>query len=569
MSQGKYDFTYDAASVYGHVVGLVEKHGIPGGVVLDLGAGYGAIAEPCREAGFTYIGCDLDPGGLDDLQTRGFETALLDLDRADDVVGVLEEKLADRPLAAITMLDALEHLTAGPAVLAALAKWSRAHGDAPLVVSVPNVTHVDLGTKLLIGRWDVTDTGLLDRTHVAFYGSDSIVSVPASAGWHQIGENDFELEQSDQHFPEGLAVQTASTPVGALLRGIRAGSPGMTVNQFVRAYTPGDPVVASDEAPPAAPFATVLLRTQGRRPDTLHDALLTLAAQTCDDYEVLLLCHKASDAAVARIEQMLETMPPDFAARVRIVRVEGGRRGRPLNVGVAEARGRYITILDDDDVVMAHWIEEFRRVADDNPGAIVRAVVARQDTAERVNGPGYEAVSRPSTPYPEHFDFLGHLVDNWSPLCGFAFPRMAMQEFGITFDDELLVLEDWDLILRLAPLCGVACTPEPTSVYRRWIVGSHSGVEHSDMDWEAARGIIRQRLDSEPVLLPPGAVKRVRELFHWHDHHVARSHQLEARVAQLEHELATVRQEFTSSTSWRLSAPVRWAGAVRARRRPR
>ena len=39
---------------------------------------------------------------------------------------------------------------------------------APLVLSVPNVTHKDLALKLLIGRRDVTEAGLLDHTHVDF-----------------------------------------------------------------------------------------------------------------------------------------------------------------------------------------------------------------------------------------------------------------------------------------------------------------------------------------------------------------------------------------------------------------
>ena len=36
---------------------------------------------------------------------------------------------------------------------------------------------------------------------------------------------------------------------------------------------------------------TVLMRTQGTRPATLQEALLSLAAQTVQDFEVLLLAH--------------------------------------------------------------------------------------------------------------------------------------------------------------------------------------------------------------------------------------------------------------------------------------
>ena len=36
----------------------------------------------------------------------------------------------------------------------------------------------------------------------------------------------------------------------------------------------------------------------------------------------------------------------------------------------------------------------------------------------------------------------------------------------MSFDDELAVLEDWDMLLNAALLCGVASTPEVTSLYR-------------------------------------------------------------------------------------------------------
>lgn len=567
MAEEKYHFDYDEASVYGHVVGLVRAHGITGGVVVDLGAGYGAIAEPCRDAGFSYIGFDVEPAGIENLKERGFEGAVIDLERPDDAVAQVEAALAGRPLAAIAMLDTIEHLTNGPATLAALSAFAERHGGAPLVVSVPNVTHIDLATKLMLGRWDYSDTGLLDRTHVAFYSPTSIVEVPAQAGWRQVGEDDFALTVSDQHFPDGLAVQSQTTPVGMLLQAIRAGAaPAMWVNQFVRAYVPAPPV-APAEPETREPFATVLLRTQGKRPDTLHDALLSLAAQTYEDFEVLLLCHNIADDARRGVEGLVAAMPPEFATRVRIVPVTGGRRGRPLNVGVTEARGRYIVILDDDDVVLANWIEEFARVAERAPGSIVRAVVARQDFHAGKKGRAYEAVTAPVCPYPDQFDLLGHLIDNWSPLCGFAFPRLAFAEFGVSFDDELTVLEDWDVVVTLAPLCGVACTTVPTSVYRRWLIGSHSGVDHPEDEWEAARKIIRGRLDSRPVLLPPGEAARVRHLYASHDHQQARADRLEAELAELRRRVGTVEDEFRGSTSWKVSAPVRWAGAVARRRR--
>jgi hypothetical protein len=567
VAEEKYHFAYDEASVYGCVMRLLRAHAPRGGVVVDLGAGYGAVAEPCRADGFDYVGFDLEAAGIEDLRARGFEGGVVNLERPAEVVEAIERVLAGRPLAAITLLDTLEHLTTGRETLAALSEYARGKGGATLVMSVPNVTHVDLATKLLLGRWDVTETGLLDRTHVAFFSPTAIVSVPAAAGWRQVGAEDFELEASDQRAPESLAVQSPTTPVGGLLRSVRAGAgPGAVVNQFVRAYVADEPVVAA--APrDDAPFATVLVRTQGRRPRTLHDALLSVAAQTCEDYELLLLCHDAPDDGMATVERLVEAMPPDFAARVRVVPVKGGRRGRPLNAGLAEARGRYVTVLDDDDVVMANWLAEFRRLAAVASGSILRAVVARQDFERADDGEAYEPVGAPTRPYPETFDMAEHLVDNWSPLCGFAFPRAGFAEFGVTFDEALDVLEDWDVVVALAPLCGVVSSTEATSVYRRWVVGSHSGIDHSEAEWEAARAVIRARMDGRTILLPPGGAATVRRMFDAYYQEAERANRLQELVVETQRRLDGVEDEFRASTSWRLTAPVRWVGDAVARRR--
>ena len=52
----------------------------------------------------------------------------------------------------------------------------------------------------------------------------------------------------------------------------------------------------------ARPFLTVLVRTQGKRIEPLRDALLCLAAQSDQDFEVIVLDHDSEpDAAAAEI----------------------------------------------------------------------------------------------------------------------------------------------------------------------------------------------------------------------------------------------------------------------------
>src|SRR5690349_16128676 len=258
-----YHFQYAEDNVYGHAVRLVRAHGARSGVHLDLGCGFGAIAEPLRELGLEYVGVDLDPDGVADLRRRGFETHVLDLRQVRELEQRLREIVGARRLASVTMLDTLEHVPDDVGVLSAL----RALADgvaAPLVVSVPNVAHRDLGLKLVTGQWTYTETGLLDRTHVVHHTERLIEAMALTSGWHQVGEADVSRELSDQHFPADSVVLSAAAAVGAFLRQVRdAADRNARVVQFVRAYLAGPPQPAplvADRDGPERPFLTVIVR---------------------------------------------------------------------------------------------------------------------------------------------------------------------------------------------------------------------------------------------------------------------------------------------------------------------
>ena len=120
----------------------------------------------------------------------------------------------------------------------------------------------------------------------------------------------------------------------------------------------------------------MIVRTQGRREVNLVDALTCLAAQTDDGFDVRLLVHSPAAEAVENVRRLVDRFAPEFSHRVRVHQVPDGGRTRPLNVALAEARGRYVAFLDDDDLVTAEWVETFRRGAEAAPGRVIRGAVA-------------------------------------------------------------------------------------------------------------------------------------------------------------------------------------------------
>lgn len=515
-----YRFDYGPHTIYETVVGLLrDHHGRDGEVVVDLGCGFGAIAEPVRDQlGLVYLGVDIEETGLKDLAERGFETAQVDLAEPDGAVAVLRDLLAGRSLAAVCGLDFIEHTVNPDEVLRALHVFAVEHGNAPLLLSVPNVTHFDVAAKALMGRWDVTPTGLLDVTHVSLFSPGRLDAITRANGWVEVAADDFEMVHSDQHFPADAAPLVPGTPLRNLLARVRdQAAEGADVVGFVRVYAPAqlvDPAPGPAAGPGPEPFLSVLVRTQGRRESTLEETLLSLAAQTSQDFEVLLLVHSAPREQIGRFHAMVGRFDTSFSARVRIITVEGGGRARPLNVGARQARGRYLVALDDDDIAFGHWVESFERLAASHPGRVLRSVVAEQPVeADRWGErPAYHPTGRPECSWPVRFDLLQHLVDNYSPFCGFAIPRACFSELGFAFDEDLTVCEDWDVLMQAAMWCGVVDSEEVTSLYRRWQTEDSSLHHHSELEWKQARNQVLAKLDRQTLLFPPDSMTALHQL---------------------------------------------------------
>ena len=515
---------FGEGTVYDHVVRLLSAHALHEGVLLDLGCGFGTVAASCAEIGLDYLGVGAEPDGLEDLAKQGFSTALVDLSESAALVERLEEVLAGRQLAAITALEVIERLARPAELLAVLADLANRHAGAPLVVSAANVSHFDLAAKLLSGRWDVTPAGLLDERHLSHFAPGRLEAELSRAGWKEVKADDFVVRRSDQHFPETLTALSAGTPLHDFLLEVREQSaPGALVDQFVRAYLPAArsqltaaqlPGSQAPGEPASVPFLSVIVRTQGRRLVTLEDNLTSLAAQTNRDIEVVICCHDTADSDYAAVVEVMERLPRWLVERTRAIRVEGGGRAHPLAVGVAEASGRYVAFLDDDDLAFSHWVEEFAELAKLHPGAVVRAGCATHSIDEESweCGTGYCQIGPTTTPYPLEFDLVAHLVGNRTPNCSVAVPRSCFTDLGVSFDDELPVLEDWDMLLSASLLCGVVSTPEVTSLYRRWKRGYASHIEHREEQWELTTWSIRGRFDAKPLLVPPGTVSRLTQM---------------------------------------------------------
>lgn len=260
------------------------------------------------------------------------------------------------------------------------------------------------------------------------------------------------------------------------------------------------------------PFLSVVMRTQGKRPEALSEVLLCLCGQSEMDFEVLVMGHNLDENGKTTVLDIIEKLPSYMDGKVRLAEVNGGNRTTPLNAGFKEAKGRYISILDDDDLVLENWVETFKNLEVQNSGKILHAYCVTQDWKSLENDYGETilvSTSKFKTEYCRNFDFAEQFVTNYCPTFGLAFPSDAYKVKGIRFDESLTTTEDWDFLMRTALCCGVADEPVVTGIYRKWINAENSATLHNELEWKKNYIRIQKNLLQGPFNLPEDITKRI------------------------------------------------------------
>ena len=315
----------------------------------------------------------------------------------------------------------------------------------------------------------------------------------------------------------------------------------------------------------ARPFLSIVTRTQGRRLPCLEDVLTCLAGQSDRDFELLVMCHRTTPEEQSAVEAVVASAPQWLRDAVRVLRVERPGRAAPLNDGFLEARGRYVVALDDDDTVLAHYVAAFKEAAASHDGRLLRAVAVRQDVVPQGEGAEVRAVSvdDPYREWPLDFSLVDHLSDNFSPIMTVAFPRGAVQDLGMRFDEALAANEDWEYVVRCAAVLGVASVREITSVYRWWLHSVSSRDTHAEEEWDEARARIQEVVASSVLLLQPEETRRLVATLNRSRREASAAHELAQSVATEQHgtnvEMTKVAEAYQAAVAKRQAVEARLA----------
>src|SRR5712664_1645186 len=154
---------------WGKLLALVPQ----GARVLDVGCAFGGFASALRRLrGCQVVGVEINPEAATAARVHCDEVV------EGDINEVAERLPADFDV--IVAADVLEHLVDPGGALRLLA--SRLRKGGIVLASIPNLTHLSVVLPLARGGFPRSREGLLDETHLRFFGEENILELFHSAG---------------------------------------------------------------------------------------------------------------------------------------------------------------------------------------------------------------------------------------------------------------------------------------------------------------------------------------------------------------------------------------------------
>lgn len=306
------------------------------------------------------------------------------------------------------------------------------------------------------------------------------------------------------------------------------------------------------------PLVSVIIRSMDR--PTLSDALDSVALQTYSNIEVVIVNAKG--------EHHSELDEKSCHILLRLIN-QGGNglsRVRAANIGLDEARGDWVLFLDDDDTI--------------DPDHIHRLVHGAQTARARVVYTGIRVVD-------DHFHELYILDEEWDrsrlwqanfiPIHAVLFQRSLLLS-GAKFDERFDVYEDWDFWAQLALITPFTHIAGVSATYR---LAGNSGLSN-DADSHfvlQARSLFyekwRAKIPSNEFAIAFARAEEARIL-------KSKLQDSDNKLQMLDRDLQTSRSSLAklkadlqglqdaygilerdrsallASTSWRITAPLRW-----------
>jgi 2-polyprenyl-3-methyl-5-hydroxy-6-metoxy-1,4-benzoquinol methylase len=180
----KHRYAHEIDPNGGSAAAVLARMVEPGQRVLELGTGPGTVTRILHAKGCKVTGVEMDPETLATCAPYCERTVQANLEDPQWAA-----PLAGESFDAIICADVLEHLRDPRPLLNQLHGFLKPGGS--VLMSLPNASHLTVVASLLGGRFPYQKNGLLDHTHLKFYGREDLDALLRECGllwqhWHTV-----------------------------------------------------------------------------------------------------------------------------------------------------------------------------------------------------------------------------------------------------------------------------------------------------------------------------------------------------------------------------------------------
>nr|WP_312291812.1 methyltransferase domain-containing protein [Clostridium chromiireducens] len=153
---------------------LLAKEVPENSVVLDVGCAQGRFGKTLKEKKCTVYGIDLDEKAIEYARNSGYydKVFIMDVTNKDSNEYKSFTNMVNK-VDAIIISDVLEHIANPTKLLLEYLKLLKEEGI--ILISVPNVAHLEILLNLMNDKFNYQDMGILDNTHLKFFTKTSFV----------------------------------------------------------------------------------------------------------------------------------------------------------------------------------------------------------------------------------------------------------------------------------------------------------------------------------------------------------------------------------------------------------
>ena len=191
----------------------------------------------------------------------------------------------------------------------------------------------------------------------------------------------------------------------------------------------------------------------------MRETLLSLKNQTYDNLEIVVV-----EDGPEVSKNMIDDEFGEMNIRYHATGTSVGR-SKAGNIAMGMAKGKYLNLLDDDDLFYADHIEVLVKNIEKSDNMAAYSLAFETPITVFSKSPYEYEVKYFNSVHKQEFDRMMLCHHNYIPIQCIMFSKTLFEQYG-GFDETVDALEDWDMWVRYSTKTDFGFVKKTTSLYR-------------------------------------------------------------------------------------------------------